>query len=681
MNGTQGDTNSVVNGFLCELRRRKVYRVAAAYAVAAWLIIQVAATTFPALEFPAWILRAVIVAVLVGFPIALVVGWAFDVGPHGFEKTAPADPVEDCPPALRPRRLNIYVLGAIGVALAAGVGFFLLPHTAGRPQEKSIAVLPFTNMSNDPENAFFADGLHDDVLTSLANIRELKVISRTSVLPYREKQQSLKEIGRALGVNTILEGSVRRVENRIKLVVQLIDAKTDGHLWAQDYDREVTDAFAIQSELAQEIAAQLKAKLSPGEKERVEMKPTQNSEAHMLFVRARTLATGSDTEERKKAIPLFEQAIALDPSFALAHAQLSWLESWIYFSIDPTPTHLERARAAANEAMRLAPNLAESRVALGYIYYYGERNYERALQEFETARQSLPNDANVIRAIGAIERRQGKWEQSTKNYRKAVSLNPRDAVLIRNLGLNYVAMRDYPTAAKVFDRAVTLAPNDFEIRALRAWVDFNWKGDFKRLEELLAAAPAEADRNPVAALARFNVQTFQRRFDDAVASLERLPFENMRGVTSAPLPKIFLAAQAYRAKGDTEKARAAYEQALPIAEKALADSPLDAPRHLVVGLINAGLGRKEEALRAGERAVELLPETKDAFNGPIMKISLARIRTIVGDHDEAISLLEQSLKTPNGATVNELRFDPTWDALRSNPRFQKLTAEGSGSRT
>ncbi|HEX8678688.1 MAG TPA: tetratricopeptide repeat protein [Chthoniobacterales bacterium] len=668
---------SAASGFFCELRRRKVYRVAAGYTVAAWLIIQVAATVFPALEFPSWALRAVIIGVLGGFPIALVLGWAFDIGPGGIEKTAPALPV-DCPPAMRPRRLNVYVLAAIGMVMAAAVGVFLVPRSSTRQQDKSIAVLPFSNLSNDPENAFFADGLHDDVLTSLANIGELKVISRTSVLPYRDKPHSMREIGRALGVNTILEGSVRRVENRIKLVVQLIDTRTDEHLWAQDYERELFDVFEIQSALAQEIAGQLKAKLSPDEKQRVEMKPTQNNEAHMLFVRARTLATGSDTEERKKAIPLFEQAIELDPSFALAHAQLSWLESWIYFSIDPTPTHLERARASANAAMRLAPDLAESRVALGYIYYYGERNYERALQEFEAARRSLPNDANVIRAIGAIERRQGKWEQSTKNYRKAVSLNPRDAVLIRNLGLNHLATRDYPTAAKVFDRAAGLAPNDFEIRALRAWVDVHQKADFKRFEDLLASAQNEADTNPVAALARFNVQTFQRKFDEALASLERLPFENMRGVTSAPLPKTFLAAQVYRMKGDLERARAAYEQVLPIAERAVADSPSDASRYLVVGLINAGLGREEEALRAGNRAAELLPETKDTFNGPIIKISLARIHAMLGHEEEAVSLLERSLKTPGGITGNELRFDPTWDPLRENPRFQKLVAEGAG---
>jgi TolB-like protein/Tfp pilus assembly protein PilF len=673
--------NPRLNGFLCELRRRKVYRVAGGYAVVGWLLIQVAATIFPALEFPAWSLRVVIIGILAGFPLALVLAWAFDVGPHGFERTAPAPAAEDCPPALRPKRRNVYLLGGIGLLVAAVAGFVLLPRMADGKVEKSIAVLPFDNFSENKENEHFADGIQDDVLTSLAKIGDLKVISRTSVMPYKGGTvRNVREIGRALRVGAILEGSVRRVGDRVRVNVQLINTATDEHMWAEVYERDLTDVFAIQSELAQEIAARLKAKLSPGEKARMDAKPTENSDAYLLFVQARALATGSDTEERKKAIPLFERAIALDPAFALAHAQLSWLESWIYFSIDPTPVRLERARAAANEAIRLAPDLAESRVALGYIYYYGERDYERALREFDAARRDLPNDVSVIRAIGAIERRQGKWEQSTKSYRKAVGLSPQDAVLIRNLALNYVSLRDFGTAAELFDRAVALAPDDFEMRALRAWVDVYWKADFNRFDQLLASAPAEAESNPVAALARFNVQMFQRKFDDAIAGLERLPFENMRGVTSAPLPKIFLKAQAYRAKGDAENARAAYTETLPVAERALAESPADAPRHLVVGLTHAGLGHKEEALNAGRRGVEMLPETKDALNGPVLKISLARIHTILGEPEEAISLLERSLQTVGGITVNELRYDPTWDPLRQNPRFQKLVAADAAER-
>jgi TolB-like protein/Flp pilus assembly protein TadD len=652
-----------------------VYRVAAAYVVVGWLLIQVGATVFPPLELPQWTLRVLIIAVLAGFPIALVLGWAFDVGPGGIEKTAPIEPAENCPPALRPRRNNVYMLAAIGVAIAALVGFFVLPRVSGRKLDKSIAVLPFDNLSNDADNAFFADGLHDDVLTSLANIGDLKVISRTSVLPYRGKANNIKEIGRALGVTAILEGSVRRSGNRIRLVVQLIDARTDQHLWAQDYDRELTDVFAIQSALAREIATQLKAKLSPDEAARMDVKPTENTEAYLLYVRARPIATGSDTEERKKAIPLFEQAIALDPDFALAHTQLSWLESWLYFSVDPTRARRDKARASAEAAMRISPDLPQAHLAMGFYHYYVERDYEKALAEFAIAHRGLPNDAEIPRAVGAIERRQGKWEQSTASYRKAVSLNPRDAVLIRNLALNYVATRDYPTAAKTFDRAVKLAPQDFEMKSLRAWVDVYWKGDFTRFEQLLAESPGDASASPVAALARFNVQFFQRKFDEALAALAKTPLENMRGATSAPLPKSFLAGQIYRAMGNTEAARAAYEQALVVAERAVQESPDEPARHMVLALIYAGLGRKEDALREGNRAVEILPETKDALNGPILKISLARIHTFVGNHDEAISLLERSLSTIGGATVSELKFDPTWDALRAHPRFAALIAK------
>ena len=666
--------NDRLNGFFCELRRRKVYRVAAGYAVVGWLLIQIAATIFPALELPSWALRFVVISVLAGFPIALVLAWAFDIGPHGFEITAPAAAAEDCPPALRPRQRNVYMLAAAGVVVAVGVGLVVWPRTAARKPDKSIAVLPFDNLSSDPENAFFADGLHDDVLTSLANVGDLKVISRTSVLPYRGKGHNIREIGKALGVGAILEGSVRRSGNRIRLVVQLIDTRTDQHLWAEDYDRDLTDVFAIQSALAQEIAHQLKAKLSPDEKARLATKPTENNEAYVLYMQARTLAMGSDTEERKKAIPMFERAIQLDPNFALAYAQLSWLQSWIYFSIDPTAPRLEQARAAANEAMRLKPDLAESHLALGFFHYYCERDYERALKEFEIARRGLPNDANVIRAIAATERRQGKWESSTRNYKRAVSRNPKDAVLIRNLALNYVAMRDFANAAKTFDRAAALVPTDFEIQSLRAWVDVYWKGDFARFHALLKDAPSGPDTSPVAALARFNVHLFERKFDEGLAALARTPFENMRGETSAPLPKAFLAAQLHRAKGDAEQARLAYEQALPIAERALADSPGDAARHALVGLIHAGLGRNEEAVAAGRRAIEILPESKDALNGPILVISLSRILTMTGAHDEAVALLQRSLATPGGITVQELRLDPTWDPLRTHPGFAKLVA-------
>lgn len=328
--------NDRLDGFLCELRRRKVYRVAGGYAVVGWLLIQIAATVFPALELPAWTLRLVIVCVLGGFPIALIMAWAFDVSTHGIEKTAPAEPGESCPTALLPRRRNVYLLAGIGIVLAAAVGYFLLPRAAARKVDKSIAVLPFDNFSEDKENEHFADGIQDDVLTSLAKIGDLKVISRTSVMPYKGKAYNIREIGRALGVGAILEGSVQRSGSRVKINVQLIQAVTDEHLWAEVYERDLTDVFAIQSALAQEIASQLKAKLSPDEKARMATKPTQNDEAYLLSVEAHEIFSRPDRrhDDVARAESLYTRAIELAPAFTLAHARLSQLESWIFYAVE-----------------------------------------------------------------------------------------------------------------------------------------------------------------------------------------------------------------------------------------------------------------------------------------------------------------------------------------------------------
>jgi TolB-like protein/Tfp pilus assembly protein PilF len=676
VNARPEEPTSALSGFFCELRRRKVYRVATGYAVVGWLLIQIAATTFPALELPHWSLRFVIIGVLLGFPIALVLGWAFDVGPHGFERTAPAIPDKDCPPALRPKRRNVYALAAVGLVLAAIVGALILPRTSWRGLDKSIAVLPFDNFSEDKENEHFADGIQDDLLTSLAKIGDLKVISRTSVTPYKGKAHNMKEIGRALGVGAILEGSVRREGNRVRLNVQLIEAATDHHLWAEIYERDLTDVFALQSALSQEIASQLKAKLSPGEKERIDAKPTQNSEAYLLSVQAHELFNRPDRrhDDVAAAEALYERALQIDASFALAQARLAQLESWFYYAIEAAPQRAQKARAAASDARRLQPDLAETHLALGLVAYYIERDYERALQELGAARAGLPNDATVYRAIAAIQRRQGKWEESTESYKKAASVDPKDSILLENLGWNYLSTRNYPAAAQTFDRAVAVAPDTFTVRELRARVEFYAKGDLRPLEQLLASLPENVDPNGTITLARFNLLMRQRKFAEAIAMLKRSPAERSRGETSAPISKDFLLATVYRQMNDEPNARAHYEQALAQAEAAVRENPGDAPRHVLLGLICAGLGRCEEALQLGDRAIELLPDRRDAFDGPLLAVSRARIHCMCGDHETALAALERSLQTPAGITLAELRTDPVWDALRGEPRFQKLIA-------
>src|SRR5215831_1308841 len=420
-----------MSGFFEELKRRKVYRVAIAYAVASWALAQGLAQVLPVFDIPNSVVRVVIALMLIGFPLALALAWLFDITPEGIRTTpAPATPGSH-------RRRNLIVLIATGLIISAVTGFFLLPGGSARKIDKSIAVLPFQNLSAEKENAYFADGMQDDILTNLSKIGDLKVISRTSVNSYRENaMRNAREIGKALGVATLLEGSVRRIGNRVRVNVQLINADNDEHIWAEDYDRDLTDVFTIQSDLAQKIATALEAKLSPNEKEGLDRRPTQNPDAYLLFLKAHEYANKMDQVHgmTSKAVPLFEQAIRLDPNFALAFADLSLVESWLYHSVDPTADRREKARFNADEALRLQPDLPEGHLALGFSYYYGDRDYNRALAEFEIAKRDLPNEAQAFMAVGAIQRRQGKWAESTANFEKAAALDPKNADMLLNLG-------------------------------------------------------------------------------------------------------------------------------------------------------------------------------------------------------------------------------------------------------
>src|SRR6185503_12409284 len=384
--------------------------------IAAGFIIQIGSAVFPAWELPGWAFRLVVVLLLVGFPIALILAWAYDVTPQGIRATpTPSTPGSH-------RRRNVIMLIGIGVIISAAAGFFLLPRVSARKIDKSIAVLPFQSLSDEKDNAYFADGMQDDILTNLSKIGDLKVISRTSVTSYRgDGARNAREIGKALGVATLLEGSVRRIGNRVRVNVQLINADDDEHIWAEDYDRELTDVFAIQTDLAQKIAYALQAKLSPNEKERLDRQPTQNADAYLLFIQAHDYANRPDhgRDELLKAEKLFEQAIKLDPKFAAAFAGLSMVQSGMYHESDPTAARREKARRNAEESLRLEPNLPEGHLALGFSFYYGDRDYERALAEFEIAKRDLPNEAEAYMAIGAIQRRQGKWSESTANLEKA----------------------------------------------------------------------------------------------------------------------------------------------------------------------------------------------------------------------------------------------------------------------
>jgi TolB-like protein/Flp pilus assembly protein TadD len=658
------DKAVAMTGFFEEVKRRKVYRVAAAYIIAAGGIIQLASAAFPAWELPNWALRLVIVLLLLGFPIALILAWAYDITSQGVVATpAPAVPGSH-------RRRNIIMLVLTGVAVSAAAGFFLLPRVSAHKCDKSIAVLPFENLSDEKENAYFADGIQDDVLTNLSKVGDLKVISRTSVMPYRGKASNVREIGKTLGVGAILEGSVRRIGNRVRVNVQLINADTDEHMWAEDYDRDLTDVFAIQTDLAQQIVRELQAKLSPMEKAQIERRPTQNGEAYLAFVQAHDLSTRPDKfrGDIENAEQLFERATKLDPNFAEAFAGLAWIDNWMYHTFDPTAARKEKARAAAEEALRLQPNLPEAHLALGFYYYYCERDYQNALREFAIAKLSLPNSAEVYMAIGSIERRQGKWAQSTGNFEKAVSLSPRDSFILVNLADNYRANKNFETADKILGRAIEAAPNSLSARAAKAMLPLDWKGDLSMMEKDLADMPPGVDPEGLVTFGRVQLLMLQRKFPEALAVLKQLSPD----LSHDSKPREFLEGAIYTFLNDREKARSAFEHARPIAEQSLREAPNDAFRHALLGQILAGLGEKEAAIAEGKRAVNLLPESQDALEGPKATLELAKIYTWTGETDQALLLLDHSLSTPSGITVSSLKLDPVWDPLRSDPRFQAL---------
>jgi TolB-like protein/Tfp pilus assembly protein PilF len=653
-----------MSGFFEEMKRRKVYRVAAAYLIAAGGAIQLASAAFPAWELPNWVLRLVIVLLLMGFPIALILAWAYDITAQGVRAT----PTSAMPGSHR--RRNIVMLVVTGVIISAAAGFFLLPRVSAHKCDKSIAVLPFENLSDEKENAYFADGVQDDVLTNLSKVGDLKVISRTSVMPYRGKTSNVREIGKALGVGAILEGSVRRIGNRVRVNVQLINAATDEHMWAEDYDRDLTDVFAIQTDLAQQIVRELQAKLSPMEKAQIERRPTENGEAYLAFMQGHEIfyrpdKFRSNTEEAEQ---LFEEATKLDPNFAGAFAALARVHEWTYRDFDPTPARKEKARVAAETAIRLQPDLPEAHLAMGFYYYYCERDYQGALKEFAIAKLSLPNSPEVYMAIGAIERRQGKWRESTANLERAASLSPKDAWVLQNLADNYYANRNFETAEKIFDRAIEAAPQSLGPRAEKAKLAVDWKGDLSVMEKELTQLPAGVDPDGLVTFSRVQLLLLQRKFPDAIALLKQSP----QGVFHYDKPKEFFEGAIYTFLNDKEKAVSAFERARPIAEKALRESPNDASRHIILGMILAGLGEKELAIAEGKRAVELLPESEDALDGPKTTVALAQIYTWTGETDQALQLLERSLSTPNGVTIPFLRLDPMWDPLRSDPRFKAL---------
>src|SRR5713101_1281201 len=587
------------------------------------------------------------------------------------------------------RAKSSLIAAAVLLAAAAGIGVWKFQQsqrnkstfTYTATTEKSIAVLPFENLSRDPDNAFFTDGVQDEILSDLARIADLKVISRTSVMQYKSGiARNLREIAQQLGVAHLLEGSVQRAGGKVRVNAQLIDARTDGHQWAQSFDRDIADVFTIQSEIAKAIADQLRAKLSPSEKTAIERAPTSDVTAFDLYTRAKNilLTTSFNANVQPlyfQAAELLNQAITRDPSFFEAYCLLAYTHDNLYFlGNDHTPARLALAETAIQSAFRLRPDAGEAHLARAENLYRGYLDFDGALAELEIARRTLPNDSRVPELIGYIVRRQGKHEEAVKYLQRALELDPRNFFIIEQIALSYQLLHRYSEMAAVLDRGLAIKPGDLEIRTVRASVDLDWKADtrplHKTIESTLATDP-EAIKN--VADTWFQCAIAERDPAAAERALVALGKNNL-GNDAVYLSPEFATGLIARMTKDETKARAAFAAARTKQEKLVQEQPNYGPVLCVLGLIDARLGRKEEALREGRRAVELLPVTKDSINGAHMIEYYAMIAAWLGEKDLACEQLAKVVQMPGTLSYGQLKLLPYWDPLRGYPRFEKIVA-------
>jgi len=669
--------------FFAELKRRNVYRVAVAYGVIAWLVVQAASIVLPTFDAPPWTLRLTIIFLALGFPLAAALAWIFEITPEGVKRTDDVAPQQSVGRATG-RKIDVVII----VVLAAVIGLLVFDRFRGRSLssaslEKSIAVLPFDNFSDNKEDAFFADGIQDDILTSLAKIRDLKVISRTSVTPYRGANRNLREIAHALGVANVLEGSVRRVKDRVLVNVQLIDARSDRHIWADRYDRTVSDTIALQGELATEIAAALRATLSPEEKARVATKPTDNAEAYTWYLKGIEVTQRPDIspENCREAEQDFTRAVTLDPKFALARAQLALTIAATYHEFNPSEELARRARAEADEALRLNPDLADAHSALAHWYYWIKGDYDTALGELAIAEKLSPGNVDVPNGKAAIRRRQGRWREALHEFARAESLDPRNGSLLQETTFTYFCLRDWPAARTTAERIIAVAPSSPTAWMFRAYTEFFERGDVGAAQQIFLKCPRDAAGNTPADFTPVDWEfaMLRRDFKAAEEVLAKLTRESFAVPSGPPISKAYLAGCLALARGDADRGRAQFEQARVQLEQFVRESPNDASRHASLGLVLAFLGQKEDALREGQRGMELTPENKDALLGAAFAANMALIYTQLGEKDKALTLLERLISTPaaigfsdGSVSLQDLRLRWQWDPLRGDPRYQKL---------
>jgi len=684
------DGNERTRGsFLAELKRRNVYKVAVAYAVIAWLLIQASSIMFPTFEAPSWVMKVFITIVAAGFPISLILAWAFELTPQGIKRTETVDR-EAAEPSRK--KLWVYVV-IIAAALSLGlffVGRYTAPtaRVASESPAKSIAVLPFENLSRDPDNAYFADGTQNEILTKLAGVGDLKVISRTSSAKYKSKPEDLKTVARELGVATVLEGSVQRAGDKVRINVQLLDARSDTHLWAKSYDRNFNDIFAVESDIAQEIADTLRAKNSPSQANALAAAPTRDTEAYDLFLKGEYQERQAEStykgEIYDRAATLYLQGLTWDPSFALAYARLAYNRLFRHWYVKRlTSTQLEEVKSDAERALGIAPDSPEAHLAMGLFHYWGRHDFGPALREFDRAIELQPNNSVSREFRAAIHRRRGEWRRSLAEFERGMELDPRDVWKADNIGSTYLVLRRWSDAEHWLKHALALDPHHVGAAYRLDLTYIGSSGDIQRARQAWEGIPEERGRITVGAYEiviaqmieeRVYLDVLERQFSEALKAWE-IPAAN---TAEARLVQLEARIGIQVLAGQNVAAKPECEEALPLLEAELAKRrPEDHTSVSELAWIYVCLGRNADALRIAREAAESMPIEKDAILGVNFLVGLAQIEAHTGQSEQAVKLLRQLLTMPAGEyiSVARLKIDPVWDPIRGDPGFQKLLSE------
>ena len=693
----------IATSLLGELKRRNIFRAAAFYAAAAWLLVQVATQVFPFFHTPEWLVRAIIIAAIAGLLPFIAFAWFYEFTPEGIKRQSEVEPEESIV-HLTARKLDRWII--VLLVLIAGlmlINMFALHKTAQDSNAadasaaaatattaktasvdapaKSIAVLPFENLSKEADNAYFATGMQDEILTRLAGIRDLKVISRTSTVQYASHPPNLKIVAEQLGVATVLEGSVQKAGEQVHINLQLIDARNDSHLWAQSFNREIKDIFAVEAEVAQKVADALKAQLVPAEAVRVAAVPTHSEAAYELYLQGNAHANRAydqdvlTASELPQAIVLYKRALDADPEFALAAAALARANMQVYFNApDRTEARLEAAKSAADRALALQPGLGEGHHALAIYHYWGHRDYAAAVEQLELARNALPNSADVAILLASIARRQGRAADMIAGFREATLLDPRSAFALDQLGLAYAALRRFADADRTFVQAEAVTADPADERVTHALNTVAWKGDVAPLRTALGALSPGSDAYASNASSFFLLYWWSRDFAAAARTAVNSPDTEWADQVNTALPRQLFAGWALEASGDQAKAQETYRIVQKSASSALLQQSGRAELHMALAFSNAGLGLKKEAINEAQRAIELLPVSRDALSGSGMQVYAAQVFVRVGDFGSAFEILQAALTQLSGQSISAalLKLDPSWDPIRNDPRFASL---------